>query len=549
MTAERRRDIGLLLAILVLAAFLRILFKSGVEGSDDVVYLNEAYKIYSGQHTLPTYIAQLRLGNILPIALMFKIFGPSEFTLFLWSLIASIANIFVIYLISKELFGKQPAILASFSAVFFPLDIHMSGRAMAETSLTLMLTTSVFFYFLGYKRQGQRKAILFYMLSGVFVGLAALNKHVAIFVLFFFVIHCVINKTSVFNLLYLILGGFLVFIIENVYLYMVSGDSLFLYHMFSNVLAVNRQHFLTHENAPLTYYLYYMLISIQHVGLYFYLALFGLAYAFLKKKNVPVNDTAGVKFLLLWGLSLVGVMTFLPFSIRPLLFLPKQATYMMMFSVPFVIIGGYSLSLIPKKGIQYALILILCSTSLFCAYFQRNTIKSHAHNTEAAFQYIAKYPGALLVTGEYNTHYCMVYNMLHKQKIAYRFFDEIINGGLNINKSAYRYQKRPGDDQRFIDTIKTYEKVIVLYDLRMAERQKGRYYYPDPAILTEPESNLKLVATIKKDRNQLERIVEATLSRFITVVEQHGFTTYARKMDNLMWDVFHPDPAYLFVMQ
>jgi len=531
--------------IFAVAILLRIGLSSGIEGSDDVVYLTQAYKIATGEYEIPIYIAHLRIATIFPIALIFKIFGPNSFTIYLWSLIASLINIIIIYKISHLLFDEKTAILSAICAVFYPLDIHMAGQALVETSLALMLSVSVLFYLKGFKSKDPNKSSTYNIICGIFIGLAALNKHPAIFIILFFVIHIIINKHSFFNLFYILLGGFMIFLIENIYWYFISGDPLFLYHMYLEVIVVNRQLTIQGGNLPLTYYLYYTLISIQHVGLYYYLSLFGLTYIFLKKSNIDTNNFTGVKFLLMWGLSLMFIMTFLPISIRPLLFIHKQTNYMMMFSMPFVILGGYSLSLIKKRAIQYAVIIILCSMSVFSAYIQRNTVKSHGYNTEAALKYIVKYPGTLLLTGEYNTHYFMVYNMINEQKIEYYFFDQIING--KIDKSSYRYQRKPNDDQRFINAIKNHEKVLILYDYRMAKRQRG-YYYPDPIILNKPESGLKLIAAIKKDKTQLEEVIEVIVNRIVKFMRQHGFAiTYAKKLENLMQDTFYPDPAFIYI--
>ena len=545
---KRLYELFPLFLLLLLAAFLRISLSSGIEGSDDVGYIIEAHRIFSGIYEVPTYIANLRIGTILPIALTFKLFGMNSYTIFMWPLIASLSNIVVIYMITFQLFDRRTALFAALCGIFFPLDIHMGGRAMTETSLALMLSLSVLFYLLAFKGETQHKKVMFYLLSGFFVGLGALNKHPAIMILFFFTVHSILNKSSALNFLYILLGGFVVFVFENIYLYFISGDPLFLYHMFSEVIGINRQAKLIHGNQPLMYYPYYMLISLQHVGLYFYLALSGLLYFFLKKKK-DKRDVTGTKFLLIWGLSLVGIMTFIPISISPLIFIPKQTNYMMMFCVPFIIFSGYSLSLIRRKQLMYASVVILCSTSILCAYFQENTIRSHSYNTQAAFEHIAKHPEAVLITGEFNTHYCMIYNIPQKQKIEYQFFDEIINGKID-KAQQYRYQKKPGDDQQLMDNIRTYNKVLVLYDVRMAERQKGRYYYPDLNIFQDPESNFRLIATIKKENNKMEQIFKPVLTNLVRIIENYGLgSNIAKKIRGQMKDVFDPDPAYLFMKE
>ena len=538
-----------LFLLLLVAAFLRIWLSSGVEGSDDVVYLNEAYKIFSGIYEVPTYVANLRIGTILPIALMFKLFGVNSYTIFMWPLIASLINIVVIYLISFKLFGRRTALFATLCAAFFPLDIHMGGRAMTEASLTLMLSISVLFYLLGYREEVQRKRAFFCVMSGLFVGLAYLNKHPAILIFFFFLTHSILARNSLLHLIYMLTGSFVVFVFENIYFGLITGDPLFMVQKVLTVFGLSdgiRR--ISFPNTSLTYYLYYTLVSLQHVGLYFYLSMAGLAHSFFSKSHIEPNHASGVRFLMTWGLSMVFIMTFLPTNLNPLSFIPKQTNYMMMFCVPFIILSGYSLSLIRRKQLMYAAVVILCSTSIFCAYFQKNTIKSHSHNTEAAFEHIAKHPDSVLITGEFNTHYCIIYNILQKQKIEYRFFDEIING--RIDKALYKYQKKSGDDQQLMDDIRTYDKVLVLYDVRMAERQKGRYYYPDLNIFQDPESNFKLIATIKKENNKLEQMLKPVLTNLVRIIENYGLgNNFAQKIKGQMKDVFDPDPAYLFMKE
>jgi hypothetical protein len=458
-------------------------------------------------------------------------------------------NIVVIYLITFQLFDRRTALFAALCAAFFPLDIHMGGRAMTETSLTLMLSLSVLFYLLGYREEIQRKRAFFYVMSGLFVGLAYLNKHPAILIFFFFLTHSIFARNSLLHLIYMLIGSFVVFVFDNVYFGLITGDPLFMVQKVLTAFGLSDgTRMISFPTTSLTYYLYYTLVSLQHVGLYFYLSMAGLAHFFFSKSHIEPNHASWVRFLMTWGLSMVFIMTFFPINLKPFLFIPKQTNYMMMFCVPFIILSGYSLSLIRRKQLIYVSIVILCSTSVFCAYFQKNTMKSHSYNTEAAFEHIAKHPDSVLITGEFNTHYCMIYNILQEQKIEYRFFDEIING--KIDKSQYRYQKKSDNDQQLMNNIRTYDKVLVLYDLRMAERQKGRYYYPSLNIFQDPENNFKLIATIKKEKNSLERLLKPVLMGVIQIIENYGLgSNIAQKIRGQMKDVFDPDPAYLFMKE
>jgi hypothetical protein len=53
---------------------------------------------------------------------------------------------------------------------------------------------------------------------------------------------------------------------------------------------------------------------------------------------------AGAVFALFWALGLLLVLSVLPVSFSPLMFVPKQTNYMLIFVAPLCLLGGYALS-------------------------------------------------------------------------------------------------------------------------------------------------------------------------------------------------------------
>ena len=82
-----------LLLVVVLACAVRIVFFTGLFGSDDVVYVDRALAILHGEwSTTSKYVGSLRYGINLPMAGFMAVFGPGEFTANLWALTCSLGR-------------------------------------------------------------------------------------------------------------------------------------------------------------------------------------------------------------------------------------------------------------------------------------------------------------------------------------------------------------------------------------------------------------------------------------------------------------------------
>ena len=62
---------------------LRLVAFVGASGSDDLAYSIHAYRIATGTFHIEAFkdIAAFRMGLLLPVALLYKLFGPNEWTL------------------------------------------------------------------------------------------------------------------------------------------------------------------------------------------------------------------------------------------------------------------------------------------------------------------------------------------------------------------------------------------------------------------------------------------------------------------------------------
>ncbi len=92
-----------LFLILIFALFLRLYFFVGIGFNDDTEYSYEAYKFSkNGYKTYSFYsIDTLRTMMVIPLSLIYKLFGVSNFTAGVYPLILSIGSIFLTFIICK----------------------------------------------------------------------------------------------------------------------------------------------------------------------------------------------------------------------------------------------------------------------------------------------------------------------------------------------------------------------------------------------------------------------------------------------------------------
>ena len=146
------KPITYLIIILVIAITLRIVFYTGVNFNDDLVYLNFAHDITTGKFHPHPYIFATRLLMQYPIAFFFLLFGVSEFSATLYLILASLGTIIFTYLIGKELFNNLTGLLAALLLAFLPLDIIYSTTITPDVPTAFYLAASVYLFIMGNKK-------------------------------------------------------------------------------------------------------------------------------------------------------------------------------------------------------------------------------------------------------------------------------------------------------------------------------------------------------------------------------------------------------------
>jgi hypothetical protein len=352
---ERLRDFVLkyeLLFILILAAFIRILFFVGVQLGDDLAYLGYVNDLLKGDFRLPVNHWETRVGLIVPVYFFSKLFGLNEYTIALFPFLCSLINVFLVYRISKYLFSRKIAIISAVLLSFFPLELYYSTSVYPTVPLSTMCGLSA--YLLIKNRNEKRNSQYFW--SGLFLGLAYLIHDIGLFFGLFLILQIIFltSNQKVRRMILLSLGILLVIAVEVGVYSIVADNPLYRINIENRTISLNlpkehtgvsttqdkgRSSFLKDSTSQVlrgnNFWIEPLLTltTQQEFGLYYYIIIPVTFYFLARRKKIE-----GVNLMLLW---LIPVTLYLfygsvsPFEYRPLRRWPR---YFSLASFPGIIL-------------------------------------------------------------------------------------------------------------------------------------------------------------------------------------------------------------------
>jgi len=330
--------ISSLIVILLLSLFLYT-WKIG-----DIVFVDEDEAIYAdiasemienGDYLTPHYNFEV-FHDKQPliywfIALSFLIFGKNEFAVRFWHSLMATGEIYIIYLMGKELFNRNTALLSSLITSTFFFYFYQARSPLMDIPLTLFITLSLYFFIKFFKT----KNLCYHYLSCFTAGLAVMTKGLVGIVLPCLIISVFIITVRKKNILtdlrkyflHIILG-FIVFIIVaapwHIIEYYLYGD-IFIKKVFMN-LTFGRYLRGVGETSP-SYPFFTHLITILYGSLPWSGLIPCSLLLILREKN-----KWEIKFILIWLL-----VVFLFFSISA----PKRIRYILPLFPALGIMLGY----------------------------------------------------------------------------------------------------------------------------------------------------------------------------------------------------------------
>src|SRR6266496_1167260 len=426
---------GILFALLVVSALVRIALFNGPLGSDDVVYLTRAVEISNGVWSSANYNGALRYGFNIPAGLLIHLFGLSAFTANLWSLLCSIAEIGAVYLFAASIWDRRTALYSALILAFMPLHIAVATRLHPDPVVSLFLTLS-FILFSFAERMGSR---VLYFLTGIAIGLVFWAKELAAVTFLALALYPVFWRKCDKRWGYIIAGGGLLLAAHFVLMTLVAGDPL---HLFKVVTGqVNRSFVQAGEGMDSPwYYFRYLFFDVKHTWLAPFIAtvaVLGFGFQYLRFRMVP-EPTAYVVF---WCLSLLAVLSFVPISLAPLRFVVKQSNYLSLFLAPIALLAGYQTAR-ARPGLARPLILLVVIGGLALGVLEQQAYRVFTSNGKAAVEFARSKPEARFFGSINNSNIAEAYSLLTNEPLlATRFRDFSETSGasalLDVRKETF----------------------------------------------------------------------------------------------------------------
>lgn len=344
---DRGRLAAALTAVLVVAVFARWLAFTGFFGSDEVTYTGAAFRMLDGDWTVDQYVGANRLGVNFPVAGFAWLFGRNEGAAALYSLLSSLGEVSLVTYAAFRMFGSRAALFAGLLMATLPGHVHFAGRLMADAPLCLTITAAFVLFYEAEARQWT----LGYFLAGVCAGLSFWVKPAAIFIFSVFVFYPLVARRIDWRWLWMP-AGLLAAIAGNFLLFLaLTGNFWFLVEAMA---ARSSSGYLEEAAAagskldsPLIY-LQYLFLKVYHTGLLGYLALAGAVGLFLRRRTLPGGHLAA-SYAVFWACGLLLVLSVMVVRTNPLMFVPKQVNYMLIFMAPLCLLGGLALARLPTR--------------------------------------------------------------------------------------------------------------------------------------------------------------------------------------------------------
>ncbi|MBN2016405.1 glycosyltransferase family 39 protein [Candidatus Dojkabacteria bacterium] len=326
-----------LIVILAFALFLRLYFFVGIGGNDDFVYSNTAWNF--ANHGFSAYpfeiMASLRLMVVVPLSILYRIFGASNVNAGTFPLFCSLLSIILTYKIGKLIFGEKTALLSAFLYSIFPLEAVYATQLVPSIPLTLFWLLSIYSFLCAEKKSpflGLRiSSNIMLLLSGVFWGCSYLANISGVFLAPFFVIYIILNRKFRKEYILILVGFLPIFMAENILYYFYRHEWLW------RLKVGHEEEIRVNTNTALNYYPRVLFRVIDpnffshegHFGLFAYLFVLLLPYLIYRRD----------KKSLVFAVFVLSIFAYMQFGImtttgRPMI---KWMRYLIRF-VPFTVL-------------------------------------------------------------------------------------------------------------------------------------------------------------------------------------------------------------------
>ncbi len=333
-----RRDLLLIVLAVLLAASVRLVFSGGLFSSDEANYLRNAAGWWTGCFEMKDalFLHDTRPVMFAPVAWSFAALGVSEATALLWPFLASLAVVFLVYLIALRLFDRETAVYAAFCAAFLPLLVEEATRLLPGVVMNMLFALCALCFVIS--EQTERRRWMWLAFSGMAYGALQVAGELGIVLGCLFLSAVIVwRRYSLWTYWPAAAGLAVVTVLSAVYFWVETGDPLFKIELSKRVIVQIKE---VAPHQPL-YYVKVMLVPWLGHGGIFFLAGIGCVAAFLEKRREAV-------FVALWIAMTWALIEFGSVSLSEYRQLSKEVRYFSVVSVPTVILAGYGIAWIRR---------------------------------------------------------------------------------------------------------------------------------------------------------------------------------------------------------
>ena len=478
----------LLLAILLFALSLRLIFFTGTGSSDELDYYTFANDVNKGLFKLQINHFSFRIGLIYPVALIFSIFGINEFTANFLVLVFSLASILLIFFLGKYFFNDKVGITAAFLLSFYPLDVFFSTRLLPDLPAAFFMGLSVLLFFYG--EDNKKKQNLYYTLSGIALGLGYLIKEVTLLMGLFYLSYIIYKRKFKINYLLISIGLFAGILTMIIFSYYNVNEPFYQYkaHEGQEIEYMRKFYtsYFTVEGVLKRLFLLlpYILFTDLHYGFFFVFILIAISYCFIKKKReayVPI----------IWIFVLIIYLNFGTVSLKEYIPFPITIRFISIITIPSLLVLAYFLKEKPLKKLSSVIIVFLLLSSLFFIYTldAKNEIK----NLKLAYLYLSTKNNTKTIYADERSSRVIDYLFGFKKS------DKIIK----FNEYEYYDYKREDNNIKVLD-LKNIKDSYIIVNYSMIKGLK--YVYKDmkfPEEIFKPPNNWKVEKEIGSGDNKI----------------------------------------------
>jgi 4-amino-4-deoxy-L-arabinose transferase-like glycosyltransferase len=166
----------LLILVLLISGSLLLYFFNINKGLwwDEAVYLGLAKNLLERKGYFINFNQETFRPPLFPvlISILWYFFGISENIVRFFIVIVSILSIFLTYLLTKEIFGKEEALWASLFLATSHMFLFYSLKILTESLFIFLSLLTVYTYYLGFEKNKK-----FFLFSGILMGLSFLTRY------------------------------------------------------------------------------------------------------------------------------------------------------------------------------------------------------------------------------------------------------------------------------------------------------------------------------------------------------------------------------------